>query len=66
MINVKFRKLFSLLMVGLYIVGTIGGFGHLVFIKEWPTAIAIVALAFMAFPKFRDYWDFVCDADRTQ
>ena len=44
----KFLAFFELCAYGL---GAIGGFGYCAFDKAWPIAIAIVALAVMAFPE---------------
>lgn len=49
------KNFFYFLMVCAYILATVGGFGYALLGGSWPIAIAIVALAFMAWPKFNEY-----------
>ncbi len=44
------------LMLLLYLLGTINGIGYSIYIGEWPTAIGVVALAIMAFPTAKKYY----------
>ena len=44
-------------MLALYVLGTINGIGYSIYISEWPTAIGVVALSFMAFPKAKAYFN---------
>lgn len=46
-------------LLGLYVLGTIGGIGYSIYYGEWITAIAIVVLAVMAFPKAKEYFDYL-------
>lgn len=48
-------KIFYFLMVCAYVLATLGGFGYAAWGGSWPVAIAIVALAFMAWPEFVKY-----------
>lgn len=48
-------KLFYFLMVCAYVLATLGGFGYAAWGGSWPIAIAIVALAYMAWPEFVKY-----------
>lgn len=44
------------LLLLLYALGTINGIGYSIYIGEWPTAIGVVALAIMAFPTAKKYY----------
>ena len=44
------------LMLLLYLLGTINGIGYSIYIGEWPTAIGVAALAIMAFPTAKKYY----------
>ena len=46
-------------LLGLYVLGTIGGIGYCVYYGEWVTSIAIAVLAVMAFPKAKEYFDYL-------
>lgn len=50
------KNLFYGLMLMLYPLGTINGIGYSIYIGEWPTAIGVVALAIMAFPTAKKYY----------
>lgn len=50
------KNLFYGLMLMLYMLGTINGIGYSLYIGEWPTAIGVVALAIMAFPTAKKYY----------
>ena len=43
-------------MLALYILGSINGVAYSIYIGEWPTAIGVAVLAYMAFFKAREYW----------
>lgn len=50
-------KVFYTIMLFLYLIGTVGGFGYLVYIGQWAIAIGVVATGYMAFFKARDYFN---------
>ena len=43
-------------MIVLYVLGSINGVAYSIYIGEWPTAIGVAVLAYMAFFKVREYW----------
>ena len=43
-------------MLALYVLGSINGVAYSIYIGEWPTAIGVAVLAYMAFSKAREYW----------
>ncbi len=49
-------KLFYFVMVCAYILASFGGFGYAAWGGSWPIAISIVLLAWMAWPKFSEYF----------
>ena len=53
------KKLFYGLMLLLYVIGVINGIGYSIYIKEYVTAIGVLALAFMAFPTAKNYFDYL-------
>lgn len=55
------RKIYYLIMLFLYVLGTINGIGYSIYIGEWPTAIGVAVLAFMASPTAVNYWKFLND-----
>lgn len=50
------RNFFYFIMVCAYFLASIGGFGYAVYGGSWPIAIAIILLAWMAWPKFSEYF----------
>lgn len=48
------RKIYCFFVLCAYVLGTIGGFGYLAWLHQWPVAIAVAALAAMAFPYASD------------
>lgn len=50
------KNFFYGLMLMLYLLGTINGIGYSIYIDQWPTAIGVVALAIMAFPTAKKYY----------
>ena len=40
-----------------YLIGTFNGIGYSIYIGEWPTAICVAVLSFMAFPTAKNCWD---------
>ena len=49
-------KFFYFFMIWFYIIGTIGGIGFSLYNDAWYIAIAIIGLAYMAFPKVKEYY----------
>ena len=49
------NKAFYMLMLMLYLLGTINGIGYSCYIGEYMTAIGVTALAFMAWPTAVNY-----------
>ena len=50
------KQFFSFIMLALYVLGSINGVAYSIYIGEWPTAIGVAVLAYMAFFKAREYW----------
>ena len=50
------KQFFSFIMIVLYVLGSINGVAYSIYIGEWPTAIGVAVLAYMAFFKVREYW----------
>lgn len=50
------KQLFSFIMLALYVLGSINGIGYSLYIGEWPTAIGVAVLSYMAFFKAREYF----------
>ena len=51
------KGIYAILMMMAYVLGAIGGFGYSLYGGSWPVAIAIVILAYMAWPKFVSYYN---------
>ena len=43
-------------MLALYVLGSINGVAYSIYIGEWPTAVGVAVLSYMAFFKAREYW----------
>lgn len=50
------KQFLSFIGICAYAMGTIGGFGFSVYGGSWPVAIAVLILAFMAWPTAVNYW----------
>lgn len=50
------KQFFSFIMLALYVLGSINGVAYSIYIGEWPTAIGVAVLSYMAFFKAREYW----------
>ena len=50
------KQFFSFIMIVLYVLGSINGVAYSIYIGEWPTAIGVAVLVYMAFFKAREYW----------
>lgn len=44
-------------MICLYILGTIGGLGLVLYCKGYVIAVGVVAVAVMAWPKLKEYYN---------
>lgn len=53
------KKIFAFFMLWFYIIGTIGGIIFSFVIDAWYIGIAIAGLAYMAFPKFKEYFEYL-------
>lgn len=53
------NKVFYMVMLFLYVLGTINGIGYSCCIGEYVTAIGVAVLAFMAWPTAVNYWKFL-------
>lgn len=51
------KNFFYFLMLCAYVLASVGGFGYAAYGGSWPVAIAVLALAFMAFPTARKYFE---------
>ena len=50
------KQFFSFIMIVLYVLGSINGVAYSIYIGEWPTAIGVAVLSYMAFFKAREYY----------
>lgn len=50
------KHIISLILLFLYVIGTVNGIGYSIYIGEWPTAISVAVLSFMAFPTAKYHW----------
>ena len=48
-------------MICLYILGTIGGLGWVLYSKGYVIAVGVVAVAVMAWPKVKEYYHALTD-----
>ena len=53
------KKVFYMMMLMLYVLGTINGIGYSCYIGEYVTAIGVAVLAFMAWPTAVNYWKYL-------
>ena len=53
------KQFLSFIGLCAYAMGTIGGFGFSVYGGSWPVAIAVLILAFMAWPTAVNYWKYL-------
>ena len=53
------KKYVCLVMLFLYVIGTINGIGYSLWIGEYVTAISVAVLAFMAWPTAVNYWQYI-------
>lgn len=55
----RMKKYFYLVMLFLYVIGTINGIGYSIYIGEYVTAIGVAVLAFMAWPTAVNYFKYL-------
>ena len=55
----KFKQIGYFLLLALYILGTINGIAYSCYIGEYPTAIGVAVLAYMAWPTAVKYWKYL-------
>jgi uncharacterized membrane protein len=55
------KKYFALLVLCLYVLGAVGGFGFAMYQGAYLIAVAVVVLALMAFPTVQKYYEFLTD-----
>ena len=53
------KKVFYMIMLMLYVLGTINGIGYSCYIGEYVTAIGVAFLAFMAWPTAVNYFKYL-------
>lgn len=53
------KKYLYFVMLFLYVVGSIGGIGHLLYIHEYVTAIGVAVLAIMAWPTAVNFYKYI-------
>ena len=49
------KKIYYLILMCLCVMGAIGGVGYSLYCGAYPIAIGVVALAYTAWPKFKEY-----------
>ena len=55
------KKAFYLMVLFLYVLGTINGIGYSCYIGEYVTAVGVAVLAFMAFPTACKFYDLLME-----
>ena len=50
------KKFISFIMICLYVLGTIGGLGWVLYSEGYVIAVGVVAVAYMAFPAAKTYF----------
>ena len=55
------KKFVSFIMICLYVLGTIGGLGWVLYSEGYVIAVGVVAVAFMAFPSAKKYFKELTD-----
>lgn len=50
------KGVFCFIMICCYILGSIGGFGYSIYKGQYLIAFSVAILAFMAFPKAKEYY----------
>lgn len=50
------KKIGYFAMICLYVMGVIGGFGYTTYCGAYPCAAGVVAVAWMAWPKVKEYF----------
>lgn len=55
------KKFVSFIMICLYVLGTIGGLGWVLYSEGYVIAVGVVAVAFMAFPSVKKYFKELTD-----
>ena len=53
------KKYFALLVLCLYVLGAVGGFGYAMYQGAYLISVAVVVLALMAFPTARSYYKYL-------
>lgn len=56
------KKVFSFIMLCLYVLGGIGGTGYLCYHNDYLFAVGVLAMAYMAFFKAEEYFNELMDA----
>lgn len=51
------QKILALILLFLYVIGTINGIGYSIYISEYVTAIGVLVLAVMALPTAVKCWE---------
>jgi hypothetical protein len=55
------KKYFAFLVLCLYLLGAVGGFGYAMYQGAYLISVAVVVLALMAFPTAQKYYEFLTD-----
>ena len=55
----KIKNIGLFLMLALYVLGAINGVAYSCYIGEYPTAIGVAVLAYMAWPTAVKYWKYL-------
>lgn len=50
------KKFYYILMLMLYAMGVIGGFGYACYNSAYPIAVGVIATGYMAWPKVKEYF----------
>lgn len=49
------KKIFYLIMVALFVLGVVGGFGYTVYYGEYVISVGILACGYMGLPRLAEY-----------
>ena len=55
------KQFFAFVMLCMYILGSLGGIGVVLYKKEYVIAVGVAAVIWMAFPKVKSFYKMIID-----
>lgn len=55
------KQFFAFVMLCMYILGSLGGIGVVLYNKEYVIAVGVAAVIWMAFPKVKSFYKMIID-----